>query len=303
VERFELLQEECQFCRISQIKNDVIWVCKLSNSKKSTQVGEILLKILPLFSGSSGNSTYIESGKTKVLIDIGCTAKRTETILKQNSIDPCEIDYIVLTHEHGDHVKGVKVFSKRYSPKIYASRGTIDALLQKDLLPAETKCEVISEVGMDLGDVSIRPFRTSHDCNEGFGYVITTNAGEKVGFATDLGYISDEVLSALNGVEVLFIESNHDVRMLENGPYPYFLKRRILSQKGHLSNETCASALPSFVKSGTRKFVLSHLSEHNNFPGLAFRTAVSRLLEHNMKKDRDFEICVAEQSNSGGVWV
>jgi phosphoribosyl 1,2-cyclic phosphodiesterase len=260
------------------------------------------LKILPLFSGSSGNSTYLETGNIKILIDIGCTAKRTENILKENSIDPATINYIFLTHEHSDHIKGIKVFSKRYLHKICASQGTVQALIQKDLIPEKTQYQAISQLGIDLGDVFVRPFKTSHDCNESFGYVFTSKNGKKVAFATDLGYISDEILTALSGVETIFIESNHDVKMLENGPYPYFLKRRILSKKGHLSNEACASALPALVKSGTKKFVLSHLSEHNNFPALALKTAISGLLQHNMKNGRDFEISVAKEANLAGEW-
>jgi phosphoribosyl 1,2-cyclic phosphodiesterase len=259
------------------------------------------MKIFPLFSGSSGNSTYIESYGTAILIDIGCSTKKVETILKDNDIDPKNIKSIFITHEHIDHVRGLKTFAKRYHTKVYSSEGTIDALKKKRILDEKIQDEIITEEGISLGNISVKPFHTSHDSRESLGYVVNIDDKKNVAIATDMGYISDTVFDAISGCKTIFIESNHDVGMLENGPYPYFLKKRILSKKGHLSNEACAEVLPGLVKSGTQRFILSHLSEHNNFPELAYRASLLSLTQVGMKQNIDFEISVASKENSKGI--
>ena len=246
-------------------------------------------RICQLFSGSSGNSTYIESNNRGILVDAGKNAKQIEIALNLNDIDPKKIEAIFITHEHSDHVSGLRVFASRYHLKVYTSAGTLNSLEEKGILNNKFDVEAIDEQGIEMANMMIRPFRTSHDCAESFGYVIETTNDKKVSIATDLGVISNEVLEKLKGSDLIVIESNHDIRMLENGFYPYYLKRRILSNEGHLSNDDCASVLPYLVKTGTTKFVLAHLSRENNMPELAYQTAMSKLNENNMKQGKDFE--------------
>ena len=145
----------------------------------------------------------------------------------------------------------------------------------------------------------VKPFKTPHDCVDSVGYIINTTDNKKAVIATDIGYVSDNIKNAIVGADATVIESNHDIRMLQNGAYPYYLKKRILSDKGHLSNEACADILPFFVKNGTTKFVLAHLSQENNVPELAFETAICSLRSHNMNNNVDFQLHVAPMQNHG----
>ena len=146
----------------------------------------------------------------------------------------------------------------------------------------------------------IEPFRISHDCAEGYGYKINTYDDRKVAVATDLGYISKEVKNSLTGCDTIVIEANHDIGMLQNGRYPYDLKRRILSDKGHLSNMACADLLPYFTENGTTRFVLAHLSAENNIPELAYQTAVCSLSMAGIKENSDYILSVAPAENKNG---
>ncbi|MDR1013294.1 MAG: MBL fold metallo-hydrolase [Lactobacillales bacterium] len=262
-----------------------------------------MTKIYPLFSGSRGNSTYLECQNTAILIDAGCSTKQIEAMLKKNELDLTKIKSILITHEHSDHIMGLRTLATRYGIKVYSSKGTIKALIEHGILNDKISYEAVSDKGFEIGDIFVKPFFTSHDSNESFGYVVTTPDQRKTAFATDMGFVSNEVRNAINGCDVLFIESNHDVGMLENGKYPYFLKRRILSNKGHLSNEACAQELPGFVKKGTTRIVLSHLSEQNNIPKLAYETSIASLLSNGMKSRLDFDIKIASKENHLGEHI
>lgn len=257
-----------------------------------------MVTLCPLFSGSSGNATYIEfSDNNGVLVDVGRSAKQIEKSLFENNISMNNIKAIFLTHEHTDHVLGLKTFSRRHNIKIYGSQGTINAAKDKLMITDQSSYTMISEKEADLGFISVRSFSISHDCVEGLGYVFTSPCGEKVAICTDLGYVSESVKSALKGCKMVLLESNHDTMMLQNGPYPYYLKRRILSDNGHLSNESCAEILPYLVNEGTKTIVLSHLSAHNNLPQLAFQTALYHLGSNGMEIDKDFSLAIAPKIN------
>lgn len=263
-----------------------------------------MLKVYPLFSGSSGNCTYIEfSGQNGILIDAGKSAKQIERLLDVNNINSENIKAIFVTHEHSDHISGLKVFANRYNFKIYASEGTASALRHKEILVHKNPIEIITKKGIDLNFTLVRPFNISHDCAEGLGYVFEAPNGEKVATCTDLGYISKEVSDAMTGCHTIFIESNHDIGMLENGPYPYYLKRRILSEKGHLSNAACTEFLPKLVEKGTKNIILSHLSSNNNVPELAFQTAVAGLGSHGMSSDKDYRLFTAPKVNENKLMI
>lgn len=258
-----------------------------------------LARLCPLFSGSRGNSTYIASSGVGILIDAGKSAKQIEISLRENNICVRSIKAIFITHEHTDHIQGVRVLASRYGIKVFASSGTMSKLEEIGVINGKFPCEVVTERGVEIAGMFVRPFKTPHDSAHSVGYSVNTVDGKRAVVATDIGYMSDEVRDSIKGADAVVIESNHDVKMLQNGPYPYYLKRRILSQIGHLSNEACAVELPFFINSGTRKFVLAHLSAENNVPELARETAVYKLSEYGMKPGYDFDLCVAPKENFG----
>lgn len=260
-----------------------------------------MARFCPLFSGSSGNCLYIGTADSGILIDAGVSARRIEQALLQREIDPRRIRGIFVTHEHTDHTAGLRVFQKRFGTPIFASAGTRDGLYETGALDARGCCLPVEEAR--LGDFAVTAFRTSHDCRESTGFRVELRDGRAVGVATDLGIMTDAVRRALNGCDLIHIESNHDVRMLENGPYPYPLKRRILSEQGHLSNEHCAQELPYFVQQRTTRIVLGHLSRENNLPALAYTTASATLGEYRMTENRDYVLQVAPPENTRGPMI
>ena len=265
--------------------------------------GNFLSRICPLFSSSKGNSTYVGSGNVGVLIDVGRSAKQIEKSLYENDISINSIKAIFITHEHYDHIQGLKIFASRYKIKVFASSGTISALEQKGVLTNNFSANVISSSGVEVCGMHIKPFETPHDSRQSLGYIIDTPDNKRAVIATDIGYITDKIRQSAAGADVFLIESNHDVKMLQNGKYPYYLKRRILSSSGHLSNESCADELPNFVKNGTDKFILAHLSQENNIPELAYETSICKLASHKMLAGVDFHLVVAPVENLGSVSV
>lgn len=256
-------------------------------------------RIYPLFSGSSGNCYYIACRESGILIDAGRSAKQIETALHDNSISCSGIQAIFVTHEHNDHVSGLRVFAARHKIKVYSSRGTLEQLEDMGVINGKYPCDVIENKPVELDDMKITAFKTSHDCADAQGYVVETSDGNKISLATDLGIITDTVANAVLGSTAAIVESNHDVQMLLNGAYPYYLKKRILSDKGHLSNNDCSYFLPELINSGTTRFILAHLSRENNIPQLAYQSAVCELDKHLAKIDEDYKLYVAPVENSG----
>lgn len=259
-----------------------------------------MARLCPLFSGSSGNSYYIGNEEKGILVDAGRSAKQIENALKNNGLDIASVKAIFVTHEHTDHVKGLRVLASRHNIKVYATEGTLSALEDNGELNGKYPYEVISPDGNEAAGMVIKSFPTSHDCRESCGYVIHTSDGRSAAIATDLGYVSDDVRQAVFGCDTIVIESNHDVNMLQNGPYPYLLKRRVLSNAGHLSNDSCAKELSNFVKNGTTRILLAHLSAQNNIPQLAYITSQSALAEAGMVENKDFLLMLAPKENVGG---
>lgn len=262
-----------------------------------------MARFCPLFSSSSGNSWYIGSGGGGVLIDAGVSAKRLGVALESEGLDVGSIHGIFVTHEHIDHVSGLRVFAARHKIPVYTSAGTLSALEEKGVINGKYPAEPVTTDGIELGGMKIVPFHTPHDCSESFGYVVHTADGQKAAVCTDLGEVTDEVLSAISGCELVVMESNHDVRMLENGPYPYHLKRRILSSHGHLSNDSCGDVLTKLLHSGTRRFFLGHLSAENNNPFLARQTAVCALAQQGAAEGQDYLLNVVPKVYTGAVTV
>lgn len=261
-----------------------------------------MARFCPLFSGSSGNCQYIGCGDAGILVDAGVSARRMERALWNHEIDPGSIRAVLVTHEHNDHIAGLRVFCKRYRIPVYATAGTCMALRAAGALEAETLCLPIT-ADQPVDGFHVVSFPTSHDSRESCGYRITLPDDRCIGVATDLGVMTQTVRDHLRGCDLIYIESNHDVRMLENGPYPYQLKRRILSDCGHLSNEACARELPQFVRDGTTRLVLGHLSRENNLPELAYATAQAELSACGFRENREYLLQVAPPENTAPYWV
>ena len=260
-----------------------------------------MLRYCSLFSGSSGNCTYVGSAEGGILLDVGVSAKRIETALREREIDPASIRAVFVTHEHSDHIAGLRVLCKRYGWPLLASEGTLDALCESGHL-ADCRRVYMMEAGQKItvAGMQITPFSTPHDSRACFGYRVD-GEGRSLALATDMGYLADSVLSAITGCQLIHIESNHDPVMLRNGPYPYYLQQRILGQGGHLSNAACAQVLPGLVEAGATRLVLAHLSGHNNTPDLARSCAVGALTEAGVCVGRDCLLTVAEPTGAQPV--
>lgn len=256
-----------------------------------------MAKFLSLFSGSSGNSTYIGDGESGILIDAGRTAKQLAEALSAREIDPAGIGALFITHEHVDHGQGIRVFASKYNVPVYATEGTIKGLWQKGYVNEKTELHVI-EQEVQIGSLTVSSFATSHDTYEPCGYTVRTGDERKATVCTDTGILTDESKQALAGSDLVLLESNHELNMLLHGPYPYPLKMRVSGAKGHLSNDDCARELVKLVESGTTRLFLGHLSRENNTPELAEQTALSAMQIAGMREGFDFTLGVCPPANT-----
>ena len=232
------------------------------------------MRMCSIASGSSGNCIYVGSDHTHLLVDTGISKKRIEAGLKELEIKGEELDGILITHEHSDHIQGLGVFSRKYEIPIYGTPGTvagIQAASGLGELPSGLLHTIQIDQGFQLGDIAVEPFAISHDANEPSGYRLE-NDGRSVAIATDLGRYDDYTVEKLKNLDAVLLEANHDVHMLEVGAYPYYLKQRILGDKGHLSNELSGMLLCDILHSDLKKIVLGHLSKENNYERLAYET-------------------------------
>lgn len=256
-----------------------------------------MARLIPLFSGSSGNSYFVGSKKNGILIDIGRSAKQIKDKLNAFDVDLSAVKGIFITHEHIDHVKGLRVFASKYKIPVFASSKTIFALKEAGIYDKSFEIYDI-ENKIELSGITVKNFSVSHDCADGRGFKIYTEDERVLAFATDLGFVSDEVFENLCGCDFAVIESNHDVNMLLNGPYPYYLKKRILGSQGHLSNETTAGLLTELIKKGTKRFMLAHLSSENNTRDLCLETSLCALKMAGFEENRDFTLNISPKENN-----
>lgn len=250
-----------------------------------------------LFSSSSGNCSYIGSAKCGILIDAGVSAKQINLKLDCIGVNPVDIGAIFVTHEHSDHVRGLRVFASKHRIPVYATPGTVDALIDSGVANGSFEINPVDSNGIEVNGQFILPFRTSHDSAQSCGFVVTTTDDRKIAVATDTGYITEETKVAVKGCDLILAESNHDIGMVRNGIYPYVLKRRILSDVGHLSNIDCSNFVTDLVQNGTTRVVLGHLSKENNIPELAFQTSKSALDCAGAVQFKDYILTVAGDSD------
>lgn len=253
-------------------------------------------RIYTIASGSSGNCTYIGHERQGILIDAGISAKAIAEGLEKTGVLPSTVSAIFITHEHIDHVSGLRVFSKKYKIPVFASAETATALITAGYVESGVSLNII-DGKVCTGDMQVERFSTSHDCAGSSGYTVTLGDGRKCAVCTDLGIVTDSVRGAITGCTALVLESNHDVTLLQRGSYPESLKRRIMSNSGHLSNTACSSELGMLVKSGATRIILGHLSRENNRPEIARSAAAAALMDHGMTENEDYLLYVAPPKN------
>ncbi len=237
-----------------------------------------MIQFISLVSGSSGNSSLITDQQTTFLIDCGISGKKLEMRLADANIDPGSISGILITHEHTDHTSGAGVIARRYNLPIYATEKTFEAMNLGKIDPCMLKC-ICAGKTFTVGTMDIHPFSIPHDAADPVGYSFLTKDG-KYTVATDIGFMPNTLLKQLVGSKQIILESNHDVEMLRYGSYPFYLKQRILSQKGHMSNDLTSKVAVYLAERGTENIMLAHLSCENNTPEIAEITTRSALASH-----------------------
>ena len=257
----------------------------------------------PLYSGSSGNAVFVGAGNTRILIDAGLSGRAVTDALSQIGLLPETLNGILVTHEHSDHIKGVGILSRKYHLPVYANAGTWDAMQRLvGAVDSPLHREFVSNESFYIGDLAILPYSTSHDAAEPVGFRVDYGA-HSVATATDTGVFTKRMLEALSGVDIILLESNHDIDMLHaNEHYSQTLKNRILGRKGHLSNEACGEALWQLYQTGVRHAVLGHLSHENNSPELAMRTVCESLTAHGLAGGTDSRVDMAWRDHVGGMY-
>ena len=252
-----------------------------------------MAKFYPMFSSSKGNCTYVGNSSGGVLVDAGVSYKRIKEALDENGIPVTNLKAVLITHEHSDHIKGLKVLLKNTGVPVIASRDTVYALEYHKIIDDTTPRIYIDDFcEYCLGDITVKRFPTSHDCVGSSGYTLKLSEELRVAVCTDLGIVTDEVYSALSGCDLVMLEANHDPVMLRLGPYPPELKIRVGGDRGHLANAVSAELAGRLYKTGTRRFVLAHLSENNNTPEKA-ESAVRAALFDAGARENDYILYVA----------
>ncbi|MCC8150927.1 MAG: MBL fold metallo-hydrolase [Lachnospiraceae bacterium] len=256
------------------------------------------MELCSIASGSSGNCIYAGTEGCHLLVDAGISGKRIEAGLNEIGLKTKEMDGVLITHEHSDHIKSLGVVARRYGLPMYGTKGTIDAILSSHSIgDVDTSLfkTIQPEVPFRVGDMTVTAISTSHDAAEPVAYIMRKEQ-KSMAVITDLGKYDNTIVDRLQGLDVLLLEANHDVHMLQVGVYPYYLKQRILGERGHLSNELSGQLLSEVLHDRFRKVVLGHLSKENNYPQLASESVKMEItMADNPYKGSDFPIEVAKR--------
>ena len=262
------------------------------------------MRMMTIASGSSGNCTFIDENNTVLLVDAGISLKKIEAGLNYAQRTGKELSGILITHEHNDHIKGLGVLLRKYDVPVYATEGTIRGIESCRNMGKYDR-SLFNEIGSNdifsIGDIEIRVNPISHDAAEPVCYSFHSGRSKAV-LATDIGCYDDELMQFLTNADCMLIEANHDVHMLEVGPYPYVLKQRILSDHGHLSNDNSGRLIKQLLNNHIKGIMLGHLSKENNFEELAYETVKSEIWDNPFSEDvRDFNLMVAPRDENGEI--
>ena len=257
-----------------------------------------MLKCCSLYSGSSGNSFFVQSNKCKILIDVGVSLKKIENSLKEQfDLNLNDVNAIFITHEHTDHTKGLKIICSKYNIPVFATKGTWNALKNINI-PLENKNIIELNKSFNFNDLRIFPFPTPHDAEEPCGFNIYHN-NSKISIATDIGYINEELFNNLKDSSFIMLESNYEPNILKISHYPYLLKRRIASNTGHLSNVDAGQAISKLINYGLKDALLIHLSKENNMPEIAYQTVFENI---NTQNKNSFNLHIAPRNNPSQIF-
>ncbi|MBN1623487.1 MAG: MBL fold metallo-hydrolase [Clostridia bacterium] len=261
-----------------------------------------MFRFCSLFSGSNGNSLFVTDGETRLLVDAGVSGIRIQNALASIGENPASIDAIFVTHEHSDHSQSVGILSRRYNIPVYATKGTWRGM--RSFIGNVNELNVMyidPEKSILTGHIEVHPFRIPHDATEPVGYSFRCE-NKKLTIATDIGHMNSELLENIRNSDLLMLESNHDLEMLDNGPYPYVLKRRIKSDYGHLCNSIAGETIAQLALEGVKKFIIGHLSGENNNPAVAYRTVGACIESIGFRLGEDIELHVAERGITSKVF-
>lgn len=245
-----------------------------------------MFQFCSLYSGSSGNSLFIQTSNTKILIDAGESAKKISDALSLIGVQASELDAILVTHEHSDHIKGLAPLSKKYNIPVYANLKTWDAMPEQNskIFDSNKKLFNLFE-NFEIGDLKIHPFAIPHDAANPCGFNIFFN-NQKISIATDIGHMNSNVIHKLEDSSFLLLEANYDPNILKCSRYPYSLKERISGPNGHLPNIEAGKTISYLLNSGLKKVMLGHLSKENNFPELAYKTVMDELIQNKFDENK-----------------
>lgn len=254
------------------------------------------ITITPLYSGSSGNATLVSTADTRILVDAGMSCKKLVEALMQVQVNPFDIDAILITHDHSDHISALDVFTRKFNLPIYATQGTWNGIHAAEKKPHSPSLdfEIVPDQETKIGNIHVTAFETPHDAKGSCGYRFETGRN-KAAIATDIGYMTPSIFEYLSDCQGILLEANYDKDMLWNGPYPYYLKQRIAGLFGHLCNDDCAKTAVELCKKSARQLILGHLSQENNLPQVAERTVLMALEQEDMRREKDFSIQVASR--------
>lgn len=258
-----------------------------------------MFKFCTLYSGSSGNCSLVQSNSTKILIDLGESCKRIVDSLNSINILPEDIDAILVTHEHSDHVKGLGTFSKKYNVPVYANIDTFNAMPSQTSKIEENNILYFDFNIFKIGDIEVKPFSIPHDAANPCGFNLFYD-NKKISIATDIGHMNNNIFDNLIDSNFLLLEANYEPEVLKCSSYPYILKQRILGPNGHLSNGDAGKTISELLKSGLTNVMLGHLSKENNFPELAYKTVVEELISNNISEN-SFNLSVANRSSVSSI--
>ena len=250
-------------------------------------------RFVSLISGSSGNATFISDGKTNILVDCGMSGSKLKEALRLIDVQPESLDALLITHEHSDHTKGAGVVSRRYDLPVYATIGTHAGLDIGNIDDKNIHFVKEDEV-TEIRSIAVTPFAIPHDAEQPVGFTFQLG-GEKYSLATDIGKMTNNILEHITGSKKVILESNHDIQMLQYGSYPFPLKQRILSDRGHLSNEMASKTALYLVQNGTEHIALGHLSQENNRPEIAMLETYNLLTQSDVKVGEDVILQVAHR--------
>ena len=260
------------------------------------------LRFSPLFSGSSGNATYVGCDDAHILVDAGLSGTRVSQELMRVGVNPGMLSAILVTHEHSDHIKGIGILSRKFDLPVFATEGTWREMYGKigAISPRNMR---IFEPGQDfyIGSIDVTPFSTPHDAGQPVGYTFEIG-GAKLAIATDLGSVRDSWFKYVKGSDAVILESNYDPGMLETGPYPYDLKKRIMGRHGHLSNDDAGEVAAELARNGTRQIILGHLSKENNYPELALQCTLTAMKLAGVDIESGVRVMVASRDGNCGMF-